>query len=216
MDAATYGHLLRDLQRLEKRLCEAHLARARSEPALMARVARRHALAEVGGRVDDYAALCARKAAVQLLLRTVYIRVLEDLDVLSPARLRGDWGLAAFREVAPALGTRRYLAFVFDLLAADFPALFTPGPEEVFDLPSEDLCREVYDLWHHPNREGVVYGWRGSEAEGAAAPLAAPFDSRFLGDLYQDLDAEVRKRYALLQTPDFVELKRSNPKCSRM
>ena len=29
--------------------------------------------------------------------------------------------------------------------------------------------------------------------------------SRFLGDLYQDLDAEVRKRFALLQTPVFVE-----------
>src|SRR5690606_27033401 len=30
-------------------------------------------------------------------------------------------------------------------------------------------------------------------------------DSRFLGDLYQDLSTDVRKRYALLQTPDFIE-----------
>jgi hypothetical protein len=30
-------------------------------------------------------------------------------------------------------------------------------------------------------------------------------DTRFLGDLYQDLSEAVRKRYALLQTPDFVE-----------
>lgn len=29
--------------------------------------------------------------------------------------------------------------------------------------------------------------------------------TRFLGDLYQDLSDEARKRYALLQTPDFVE-----------
>lgn len=31
------------------------------------------------------------------------------------------------------------------------------------------------------------------------------WSTRFLGDLYQDLSEEARKRYALLQTPDFVE-----------
>ncbi len=31
------------------------------------------------------------------------------------------------------------------------------------------------------------------------------WDTRFLGDLYQDLSEAVRKRYALLQTPEFVE-----------
>jgi hypothetical protein len=30
-------------------------------------------------------------------------------------------------------------------------------------------------------------------------------DTRFLGDLYQDLSEPVRKKYALLQTPEFVE-----------
>jgi len=30
-------------------------------------------------------------------------------------------------------------------------------------------------------------------------------DARFLGDLYQDLSEPVRKKYALLQTPEFVE-----------
>src|SRR5690606_29217273 len=31
------------------------------------------------------------------------------------------------------------------------------------------------------------------------------WDTRFLGDLYQDLSEAARKRYALLQTPEFVE-----------
>jgi hypothetical protein len=31
------------------------------------------------------------------------------------------------------------------------------------------------------------------------------WDTRFLGDLYQDLSQEARKKYALLQTPEFVE-----------
>ena len=33
----------------------------------------------------------------------------------------------------------------------------------------------------------------------------ADWNTRFLGDLYQDLSESVRKRYALLQTPEFVE-----------
>ena len=33
----------------------------------------------------------------------------------------------------------------------------------------------------------------------------AEWNTRFLGDLYQDLSEDARKRYALLQTPDFVE-----------
>ena len=31
------------------------------------------------------------------------------------------------------------------------------------------------------------------------------WNTRFLGDLYQDLSEEARKRFALLQTPEFVE-----------
>ena len=31
------------------------------------------------------------------------------------------------------------------------------------------------------------------------------WDTRFLGDLYQDLSEAARKKYALLQTPEFVE-----------
>jgi hypothetical protein len=147
---------------------------------------------------------------VQFLLRTVYVRVLEDLGALSPARIRGERGLSAFRDVAPGLGVRSYLRFVFEELARDFPNLFTAGPDELGELPGEDLCREVWDLWHHPKVSSVPggpadtpYGWATDGDTPAAGELT--FSSRFLGDLYQDLDAEVRKRYALLQTPDFVE-----------
>jgi hypothetical protein len=137
--------------------------------------------------------LCCRRSAVQFLLRTVYVRVLEDLGALEPPRIRGDWGFAAFREVAPALGVREFLKFTFRDLAHDLPALFMPSAEEL-PLPCEDLCRETWDLWHRLDGDRPVYSW-----------TSDTFESRFLGDLYQDLDAEVRKRFALLQTPVFVE-----------
>ncbi|MBN2195249.1 MAG: BREX-2 system adenine-specific DNA-methyltransferase PglX [Polyangiaceae bacterium] len=193
MKTETYAALLKDLQKLQKAVVAAQIAAVRQDPQLGAKLERLHREAEVGGRLDDFVATAARKSAVLLLLRTVFVRVLEDLGILGLKRIRDDWGFAAFREVAPALGVRAYLAFVFRDLAVDFPALFAPSEDEL-PLPDEDQCRALWNLWHHPNRDGELYVWNG---EG--------FDSRFLGDLYQDLDADIRKRYALLQTPRFVE-----------
>ncbi len=201
MNDDTYKALLKDLQKLEKRIADAHIARVRGDAKEQARLAALHAAAEVGGRADDYVAMQARKSAVQFLLRTVYVRVLEDLGTLEPVRIRGGWGEDAFRAIAPALGKRAYFEFIFRDLARDFPALFTRGADEL-DLPAEDLCRDAWALWHKEDGRGnILYDWRPVDADGGAAS----FDSRFLGDLYQDLDAEVRKRYALLQTPVFVE-----------
>lgn len=193
MKRETYQALLKDLQKLQKAIVVEHIARARKDSRLLRDLERRHAEAEVGGRLDDYVSLAAHKSAVQFLLRTVYVRVLEDLGILDPVRIKGDWGFNAFRDVAPALGKRSYFAFIFRDLAVDFPALFTPGPDEL-PLPSEDACVDLWKLWHHPNKANEEYIWNG---EG--------FESRFLGDLYQDLDKDIRKRYALLQTPTFVE-----------
>lgn len=196
MNRETYAALLKDLQKLEKRVADAHVAGVRASAAVQERMRRRHAASETGGQLDDFVQMAARKSAVQFLLRTVYVRVLEDLGALEPTRIRGAWGEEAFRAVAPALGKRAYFAFIFRDLAVDFPALFTPGPDEL-DLPDEDLCREVWRLWHKEDGLGnLLYEWRAGDGG---------FDSRFLGDLYQDLDGEVRKRYALLQTPVFVE-----------
>src|SRR6185312_9742191 len=88
----------------------------------------------------------------------------------------------------------------------------------------DDLARQAgtRDLFgeHNPIRQ--LPGWLSPDA---AKDLLLPFfqridagsgllvhdftdpslDSRFLGDLYQDLSEAARKKYALLQTPVFVE-----------
>ena len=193
MKPETYKALLKDLQKLQKTVVASQIDAVRADHALTERMARVHGEAEVGGRVDDFVATTARKSTVLFLLRSVFVRVLEDLGILGLKRIRDEWGFAAFREVAPALGLRSYFLFIFRDLAIDFPALFSPGDDEL-PLPNEDSCRALWHLWHHPNRDGERYVWNGDG-----------FDSRFLGDLYQDLDADIRKRYALLQTPRFVE-----------
>lgn len=192
MKAETYSALLKDLQKLQKTLVVAQIKAVRLDPVLNERMAILHGDAEVGGHFDDFVATAVRKSTVLFLLRTVFVQVLEDLGILGVKRFRDEWGFAAFREVAPALGRRAYFAFVFRDLAVDFPALFTPSDDEV-PLPDEDGCVALWNLWHHPNRDGEVYIWNGDG-----------FDSHFLGELYQALDADIRKRYALLQTPPFV------------
>lgn len=194
MHADAYKALLKALQKLERRIAQEHLAAIRAGGPLGERVAALHAVAETGGSADDFAKILAGRAAVRFLLRTVFVRVLEDTGLLEPWRVRGRKGMAALQELAPTFGARSLFAWTFRDLAVDLPALFGVDGDEL-PLPSEDLCREVRDLWNEEDGAGgLLYDWRG---EG--------FDSRFLGDLYQDLDADIRKRYALLQTPRFVE-----------
>src|SRR5581483_5574732 len=61
--------------------------------------------------------------------------------------------------------------------------------------PSHDAAKGLLVFWRTPGADGAVIheftdpGW----------------DTRFLGDLYQDLSDHAKKTYALLQTPEFVE-----------
>ena len=197
MNDARYKKLLRELQKLEKAVAKDLLAKCREPGSVHDRMVRRHAAAEVGGVPDDWFPIAAGRAAVQFLLRTVYVRVLEDLGLLEPHRIRGQRGYQAFRELAPNLGRQAYFRWISRDLARDFPALFEPGPDEP-GMPAEELCEGLWELWHKEDGEGgLFYDFTPAEGE--------TFDGRFLGDLYQDLDADVRKRYALLQTPEFVE-----------
>ena len=193
MKTETYKALLKALQKLEKAIAKAGIASVRTDDKVRRRVEALHAVSETGGSFDEYTKLLAGRSAV-LLLRTVYVRVLEDLGLLDPPRIGGDRGFDAFHAVAPTLRVRPYLKWIFQDLAQDFPALFAPRLEEL-PLPVEALCEEAWGLWHDKDGKGnLVYDWS-----------AGDFESRFLGNLYQDLDADVRERYALLQTPEFVE-----------
>ena len=61
---------------------------------------------------------------------------------------------------------------------------------------SGDAAKELIDFWRQvvPETGELVHDF-----------TDASWNTRFLGDLYQDLSEEARKRYALLQTPEFVE-----------
>ena len=59
----------------------------------------------------------------------------------------------------------------------------------------------------HDGAKALIGFWRARRGDGSLVhSFADPsWDTRFLGDLYQDLSDDAKDRYALLQTPEFVE-----------
>lgn len=136
--------------------------------------------------------------AASWFLSCVFVRTLEDRGLLDQARLAGPGAIdsqAMFFQLAPSLTERDYLLFVFRELA-ELPAsraLFDREHAPVWQLsPSAGAAKELLRLFRTPSAETPAFRF------GQAS-------TRFLGDLYQDLYEDVRKRFALLQTPDFVE-----------
>ncbi|MEP6651902.1 MAG: BREX-2 system adenine-specific DNA-methyltransferase PglX [Myxococcales bacterium] len=139
------------------------------------------------------------------ILSCVFVRTLEDRELLGRRRIAGPGASDSeqlFFEIAPSLTARDYLLTVFKEVSS------LPGAEDLLGprhnplwrlSPSNEAARSLLDFFRQQDASDV-----GAEQDRLAWRFEGD-DTRFLGDLYQDLSEEVRKRYALLQTPDFVE-----------
>jgi hypothetical protein len=147
------------------------------------------------------------QAAAAWVLGTVFVRFCEDNGLLpqpylagpdhdrmilaeethdeffraNPAKTDRDWLLAAFAEIGRSQAGR---------------LLFDERHNPLFQIPlSHDTAKGLIALWRRRSESGgLVHSFD-----------SADWDTRFLGDLYQDLSETARKNYALLQTPEFVE-----------
>ncbi|MCE9575764.1 MAG: BREX-2 system adenine-specific DNA-methyltransferase PglX [Deltaproteobacteria bacterium] len=138
------------------------------------------------------------QVAASWFLSCVFVRTFEDRGLLGQARLAGPGATDSqtlFLQLAPSLTERDYLLFVFRELA-ELPAagpLFDREHALVWQLsPSADAAKELLRVFRTPSADAPAFRF-------------GQTSTRFLGDLYQDLYEDVRKRYALLQTPDFIE-----------
>ncbi len=149
------------------------------------------------------------QAGVHWLLSCVFLRFIEDNDLVERPWLGGtpesdrlalarDRHEAYFRE-KPLESDRDYLLAAFREAGA-LPGLHTFFDEThnpVFRLGlSGDSAMGLRQFWQQvdPNTGGLAHDFTDQS-----------WSTRFLGDLYQDLSEAARKRYALLQTPEFVE-----------
>lgn len=167
-------------------------------PSSVARVAaeRLHKDERVGEDFEVWTNLLSRRAAVLWVLKSVYVRVLEDRGLLAPGRLLDPEAQQLFEKLAPNLGETAFLRWIYKDLASSrggVPELFSPQPAEVA-LPSDELSRALIAFWRHRDADtGAV--WSFAEEK---------FEGELMGDLYQELDPVVKDRFALCQTPDFV------------
>lgn len=149
------------------------------------------------------------QAGVHWLLSCTFLRFVEDNGLVDRPWLGGtpDSGRLAlardrhdayFRQY-PAETDREYLLHAFREAGA-LPGLhtfFDEAHNPVFRLaPSGDAAMALRNFWQQINPDTGALQHDFTDPD---------WNTRFLGDLYQDLSEATRKRYALLQTPEFVE-----------
>ena len=204
--------LTRLLKRLEGDLRERALSSASEVPELRAHLQAEWQAARDAERTaetfESWAEQGITQAGVHWLLSCVFLRFIEDNGLverpwisgtpqsgrLALARDRHD---AYFRE-HPHENDRDYLIGCFREAGA-LPGLhtfFDEAHNPVFRLGiSGDAAMAVMQFWQE------VAADSGALIRDFTDPT---WNTRFLGDLYQDLSETTRKRYALLQTPEFV------------
>ncbi|BAG18430.1 MULTISPECIES: BREX-2 system adenine-specific DNA-methyltransferase PglX [Streptomyces] len=156
------------------------------------------------------------QVAVAWVLGTVFVRFCEDNRLIpepyltAPEDDRRDLALARFEDYVSTSDDptyRGWLETAFEELGAGQAGrlLFDKKHNPLFQIPlSHDSARDLVDFWRARDEEGVlVHDFTDPLEEDGDGTKG--WDTRFLGDLYQDLSEAARKTYALLQTPEFVE-----------
>ncbi|MGY0069243.1 BREX-2 system adenine-specific DNA-methyltransferase PglX [Streptomyces sp. QTS137] len=145
--------------------------------------------------------------AAAWVLACVFVRFSEDNgliadpwfsgpgDRLAEAQDRHD----AYFRANPSKNDRDWLLDSFDALAKSHrtvEGLFDRTHNPLYEvMPSYEAATALLAFWRERGADG-----------GIVHDFTDPgLDTRFLGDLYQDLSEHARKTYALLQTPVFVE-----------
>ncbi len=204
-------HLLDDLKRMLKRLEDDLRQRAASVEAMQTALQHEYAAAKAAGRAGEASEVWREgmltQAGAAWLVSGVFVRFLEDNGLVDEALLSGPGERreqASERQMQyfqrhPTDSDRDYLYDVFRTVQT-LPAvagLFDEAhnPIWVYGI-SGDAAKELIDFWRRrvPETGELVHDF-----------TEETWNTRFLGDLYQDLSEEARKRYALLQTPEFVE-----------
>ncbi|ESQ00498.1 DNA methylase [Streptomyces sp. GBA 94-10 4N24] len=167
------------------------------------------------------------QVAVAWVLGTVFVRFSEDNRLIAEPYITAPD--VAGREVAQARYEeymaksadptyRGWLETAFEELGAGQAGrlLFDRDHNPLYQIPlSHDGAGALLAFWRQ--QKSVAAEAEAEDGSGSTSVLVHDFtdplsedgtegwDTRFLGDLYQDLSEAARKTYALLQTPEFVE-----------
>jgi hypothetical protein len=208
-----HAALLADLKRQVRVLEDDLRTRSAEVPefaaALREEWQKAHNAERIGAGYEQWLEGEITQAAVAWILGTVFLRFCEDNELIELPYLAGPGErlvIAAerqqsFFEQNPAQTDRDWIITGFDALseASSVAAgLFDRAHSPMWRItPSHDAAKALLAFWR-------------TRGEGENSPVVHDFkqldwDTRFLGDLYQELSEYAKKTYALLQTPEFVE-----------
>ncbi|MEQ1891105.1 MAG: BREX-2 system adenine-specific DNA-methyltransferase PglX [Planctomycetota bacterium] len=162
---------------------------------------------------DSWRSELVTQIGASWVLSCVFVRFVEDNDLIDRSRISGpvDTDPAKDRRRRAEESERAYYREHADHGARDY---FKSVFRELARLPGLDgLLDERHALFWRltPTIEGgkrlLAFFRELDDTTGKLRwDLTDPeLNTRFLGDLYQDLSESARKTYALLQTPDFIE-----------
>ena len=145
------------------------------------------------------------QVAVAWVLGTVFVRFCEDNDLIEYPVIAGPGDRVAvarerqgkFFEESPELTDRDWIIEGFNALSVSPVAagLFEWHNPMWSILPSHEAAKALLAFWREQDANAQIVHDFTDET----------WNTRFLGDLYQDLSEHAKKTYALLQTPEFVE-----------
>jgi hypothetical protein len=160
------------------------------------------------------------QVAVSWVLACVFVRFLEDNHLIDECWIAGegdrgklaDGSYEIYFRSHPHDTDREYLKFVFREVGK------IPAAKELFDDdktplwavdPSGDAARRLLLFFKEIDAERGGLKRPFDTREVRTQPLAEVYEklapqAQFLGDLYQDLSEHAQKKYALLQSPEFV------------
>lgn len=207
--------LLADLKPLVRQI-EADLrARCDEAPQINAELNKEYEQARAADRTGDtfeeWRADLITLVAVAWVLSCVFVRFLEDNALITPPRISGPGaGMQRARDERETYfktrgheTDRHYLLAVFDELAT------LAGTRDVFGPHNVALAPRYRDWLSGDAAQTLIEFFQKIDADGSGEIVHefrdVNWDTRFLGDLYQDVSEAARKKYALLQTPVFVE-----------
>jgi hypothetical protein len=146
------------------------------------------------------------QSAVAWLLATVFIRFCEDNRLIDLPVIAGPGD-------RPAIAGERQNEFIAENRTTTDRDWILQG---IKALSVSKVAAGLFDEAHNPMwtvtpshdaAKAILAFWRRRAESGAIVhDFTEPdWNTRFLGDLYQDLSEHAKKTYALLQTPEFVE-----------
>ena len=202
--------LLADLKRLRKQLeddLRAHHAAGAGRVGVEAEWREAFDAKRTADTFETFFSAALDQASVHWILGAVFLRFLED-NALIPRPLISGTGerMELARQRQQEYFRRQPVDSDAEYMLATFAeAARLPGLSGLFDTAHNPALR----LPLSGDGAGALIGFFRQvvpETGALVHDFADPeWGTRFLGDLYQDLSEDARKRFALLQTPEFIE-----------